>query len=210
MTHRFHLRMCALTGVLFSLLFTAGPAPGLPNSVLGAVNRVKSPLDGRDLTGVFLHEAWQDGARLPGEWAEEGEVEDARISHLLARPVMFGQPLVLVRAIHRADALESIECTFADAGSHFGYLAAPGKDGPDAALSARQKEFATRYGEILEALETGLAAECGRAKPKEIGIGHTRQLRAKAREWQSGGRTIHLLADGTRLFLAPDRPHLAG
>ncbi|MCU0780424.1 MAG: hypothetical protein MUF04_04895 [Akkermansiaceae bacterium] len=176
-------------------------ARALPNSVLGAVNNERSPLDGRDLTDSLLDEVWRENARLPGKWADEGMVENARISHLLAKPAMFGRPLVLVRAIHRDASLETIECTFADAGSHFGYRpAAPDKRRPDAELAAKQQEFATLYEETLDAVKSSLAEITGRSAPKEHTLGRTRALRAKVLEWQHQGRAIRLLADGSRLI----------
>jgi hypothetical protein len=114
---------------------------------------------------------------------------------------MFGQPLVLVRAIHRADALETIECTFADAGSYFGYLTGqPDKRRGDAELAARQEQFASMYGKTLDAVKSALAEKCGHKEPREHTMGRTRALRARVLEWQHHGRAIRLLADGGRLI----------
>ena len=69
----------------------------LPNAVMGAVRQENSPLDGKDLTTQLFDSIGTDGANLPGRWAAEGLLADARISHLLARPKIFGEDVQLVR-----------------------------------------------------------------------------------------------------------------
>ena len=149
---------------------------------------------------------WQ-GEPLPGEWREEGHVGPSRISHLMARPRLFGREVLLLRAVHREDRLAWLEATFVDAGSYFGYL---GDDLPEG-LSGRQLEeeigrrvefkqerFAEEYEEGRVALREAIAAVAERERPKEVRFGRGRLLRAEPEEWRREGLAI-------RLFDAPDR-----
>ena len=83
------------------LLGFLGTVNAIPNAVLGAIREEKSEFDGVDLSKQLLADAWVDGTKLPGDWNEEGTVETATISHLMARPKIFGQDVSLVRAVHR-------------------------------------------------------------------------------------------------------------
>ncbi|MCF7673982.1 MAG: hypothetical protein K9N23_00770 [Akkermansiaceae bacterium] len=186
-------------------------AQALPNAVLGAVRRERSPLDGTDLTSVLFGQVGTAGTGLPGRWQDEGTLADARISHLLARPTIFGEDVELVRALHRGGMLESLEFTFVDAGSYFGYFKLP----PDTsnALSRRQQqalmeqllatkqvEFQKRYATASTTVRDGIVALAKGSRPKRVKIGRTRALRAEVEEWRHQGHTIRLLADGRRLI----------
>lgn len=195
-------------------------AMAIPNAVLGAIRESASPLDGQDLTEPLIA-AIRDGGQLPGTWREEGTIESARLTHLLARPLLFGEPVTLVRALHREDQLESLECTFADAGSYFGYFA--GAEEVDktksraeqlallnAKMAEKQKKFATEYERMLGSLRGAIQPLVGKERSKRIEVGKTRALRAEWEEWKLPGFTLRLLADGTRLIrivlLADQKP----
>jgi hypothetical protein len=182
----------------------------LPNAVMGAVRQENSPLDGKDLTTQLFDSIGTDGANLPGRWVAEGLLADARISHLLARPKIFGEDVQLVRAIHRGKTLESLEFTFVDAGSYFGYFKLS-DDTPknltrrqqqalmDEQLASKQEEFQKLYEASRTAVRDGIVALAKDSRPKMVKIGRTRALRADVEEWRHEGRTIRLLADGRRL-----------
>lgn len=192
----------------------------LPNAVLGAIREERSPLDGTDMTEALFIRSAGNASPLPGRWRTEGCLENARISHLLARPRIFGEDVQLVRAIHRADSLESLEFTFVDAGSYFGYFKLP-EDTPknltrrqqearmNQLLAAKQEEFQKLYASSLVAVRDGIASFANHQRSKTVKIGRTRALRAEVEEWHHQGRTIRLLADGRRLIRVSviDSPH---
>ena len=182
----------------------------LPNTILGAIAREQSPLDGQELSGPLLAALAQPAAELPGRWREEGQVGGSRISHLIARPRVFGAEAQLVRAFHRGETLETVEITFVDAGSYFGYLQAPADLPPDlsrrekqaridAFLQEKQTDFQQGYLETLQQIRQALIALTGGEKPKSTRIGRTRTLRAELQEWRHEGRSLRLWADGRRL-----------
>lgn len=195
---------------LILLLPPCATVQALPNSVLGAVRKENSPLDGKEMTDLLLGLLGDQMEKLPGRWQHEGTLEDARISHLLARPRIFGETVELVRAVHRGAVLESLEFTFVDAGSYFGYFQLP-PDTPrdltrkqqqalmDRLLADKQQTFDQLYGDTLEKVRDGISRLAGKKDPKRVRIGKTRALRAEADEWRAGGRTVRLLADGKRL-----------
>jgi hypothetical protein len=197
--------------ILLSCGLLAPVCHALPNAVLGAIREEKSPLDGTDMTeSLFIRSAGND-APLPGRWREEGTLENARISHLLARPRIFGEEVQLVRATHRGPILESLEFTFVDAGSYFGYFQLPQNPDKtltrrqqqalmDQQLAAKQEEFKKLYESSLAAVRDGIATFATGERPKLVKIGRTRALRAEVEEWRHQGRTIRLLADGRRLI----------
>lgn len=181
----------------------------IPNSVFGPVAAADSPLNGKDLTSELMAApVWAAQAELPGKWQAEGNVASAEMSHLLARPKLFGCDVVLLRAAKRDGKLQFLEATFADAGSYFGYY-----DEKPAAKSDRraqreeiqrktadrQAEFSRLYESTLDSLKTHLA---GDGKPKVETIGRSRVLRAETTDYQTGGRTVRLWADGRRLIRA--------
>jgi hypothetical protein len=183
----------------------------LPNAVLGAIRREQSPLDGTDMTESLFIRSGGNDAPLPGRWQTEGSLENARISHLLARPRIFGEEVQLVRAIHREQTLESLEFTFVDAGSYFGYFKLPEDTSRDLTrrqqealmnqlLAAKQEEFLKLYQSALAAVRDGIASFATDGGPKTVKVGRTRALRAEVEEWRHQGRTIRLLADGRRLI----------
>lgn len=195
-----------------ALVLLAGTAPlaALPNAFFGPVAQADSPLNGEDLTERLLAAAvWADGAPLPGDWREEGRIATATLSHLLARPRLFGRDVLLLRALHRDGRLESLDATFADAGSFFGYFNEPLPEG----LSRRQKraevarrvaqrqaEFADLYADTLGALQQALAASAQPPRPATASVGRTRHLRFDAADFQHRNLTLRLLAADQRLI----------
>lgn len=202
-------RVFAGTSVAAALfLVSTVPLPAIPDAIFGPIAAVESPLNGVDLTDDLLA-AVKTGeiAALRGEWKDEGAIANARLAHLLARPKIFGREVLLARLLEREGKVESIEATFADAGSFFGYLTerpAPGRAGKadreewQARLLARQTEFQTRYAETLEAVTTAITSRCG-DEGKIIRFGKSRDLRAEPVEWRHEGVVIRLFADGRRL-----------
>ncbi|MCP5534075.1 MAG: hypothetical protein H7A49_14675 [Akkermansiaceae bacterium] len=182
----------------------------LPNSVVGPVFQANSPLNGQDLTQRFLAaDMWQAGAELPGEWQDEGRVASSEISHLLARPKLFGNEVVLLRAVHRDDRLIGLEATFVDAGSFFGYFdeelpadldrRARRKE-IERRLAERQREFQESYLETLGSLTDGLASISKTKRPDDETIGRTRVLRAEVTDYPLENKVLRLIADGRRLI----------
>jgi hypothetical protein len=198
-----------LSGALAAgLLFPAAPLPAIPNTIFGPVAAVDSPLNGVDLTDEMIAAVARGQiAALRGEWKDEGAIGNAKLAHLLARPKLFGNEVVLARSLRRGERLESIEATFADAGSFFGYLTeAPpsARDGKDARaewegrLLARQTEFKALYDDTLQSVTTAITSRFG-GEGKPIRFGRSRDLRAEPMEWRHEGVVIRLFADGRRL-----------
>ncbi|MFM7179901.1 MAG: hypothetical protein ACKO2G_00255 [Verrucomicrobiales bacterium] len=191
-----------------ALLLSAAPLLALPNSVFGPVAAVDSPLNGVEMTDEIITAIGRGQiAALRGEWKDEGAIGNATMAHLLARPKLFGREVVLARSLRRGEPLESVEATFADAGSFFGYLTErppEGREGKEAReewqarLLVRQTEFQTLYSETLEAVKSAIASRCG-GEGKTIRFGRSRDLRAEPLEWRHEGVVIRLFADGRRL-----------
>lgn len=187
-----------------------GLVSALPNSIVGPLLNEDSPLNGQDLTQTLLSGGlWNGSEPLPGEWNEEGQIASATISHLRARPKLFGQDVILLRAIRRAGKLESLEATFVDAGSYFGYFDEEMPDGLSrremrkeiaARLSEKQVEFAKLYVDAHANLRSAIAGACGGTEPEEAEIGRTRGLRIPVEEWRKEGRRVRLLAGENRLL----------
>jgi hypothetical protein len=179
----------------------------IPDSVFPPVFAANSPLNGEDITPELIAAAvWKDGAALPGTWQNESRIAAAEVSHLLARPKVFGREVVLLRAIHRDGRLMSLDATFADAGSFFGYFDEKLPEDLDRRaqrkelelrVSKRQTEFAEMYVETLESLHSTLAES---AKPRSTKMGHTRTLRAETQDYIVGDLTFRLLAADQRLI----------
>jgi hypothetical protein len=192
-----------------ALLISTLPAAAIPNSVLGMIQQERSPLDGTDLTEPLLAAGlWAGDEPLPGKWREEGRIGTAVLSHLVARPKLFGREVVLLRAIHREGRLESLEATFVDAGSYFGYFNEKLPEGlsrrqtreeMQQRLATRQAAFAMLYQETLEALEPAIAARTRDQRPREETIGRSRTLRAEVRQWRKDDFLVRLLAADQRL-----------
>ena len=198
-----------------ALLLAAGclcPAPvlALPNSIVGPLLNEDSPLNGADLTAPLLSAGvWDGSEKLPGEWREEGEVATAKISYLRARPKLFGQEVILLRSIQRAGKLESLEATFVDAGSYFGYFDEEMPDGLSrremrkeiaVRLAEKQTEFTKLYTDSRVNLKNAIMAACGDTEPEEGRIGKTRGLRTAVEEWRKDGRRVRLLVGENRLL----------
>lgn len=189
------------------VLLGSGNLWGIPNSVFGPVAQAESPLNGEDLTDRLLAAVADDG-ELPGIWVAEGKVGTAEISHLLARPVLFGQEVVMLRAVRRAGELERVEATFADAGSYFGFFdeelpielsKRKAQQFVEQRMAAKQSEFAQLYSGVLDGLREGVAAVADREQPKTVKFGKGRRLRAEVEEWRKGELSLYLFAADQRL-----------
>lgn len=187
-----------------------GVVRGIPNSITGPILQQDSPLNGQDLTQDLLAPGiWDGSTALPGKWNEEGEVASSSISHLLARPKLFGRDLILLRSVRREGKLESLEATFVDAGSYFGYFDEELPEGISrreagkevaARLAEKQAEFTKLYAEAHAGLRSAISTACGGGKPSEVTIGRTRGLRTPVEEWRKDGRRVRLLVGENRLL----------
>ncbi|MFK7909520.1 MAG: C39 family peptidase [Akkermansiaceae bacterium] len=178
-------------------------AIAIPNTIIGGLAQVDSPLNGQDVTERILSaDVWSGARELPGKWRLESTVAGAKTSHLLALPKVLGEDVVLLRAVRREGRLDSLVVTFADAGSYFQYQPNVAKDQLAArrkALVERQRQFAelyqARHERITERLEAMSKARVKRAKQ-----GASRALRAELKVYQVGGLKLGLLADGNRII----------
>jgi hypothetical protein len=199
--------------VLASLLLAgvlSESALALPNSIVGPIAAADSPLNGQDLTEqLFAAGVWDGSTELPGEWNEEGRIATATVSHLRARPKLFGHDVILLRSVTRAGKLESLEATFVDAGSYFGYFDEELPEGlskrearkeVEVRMAAKQTEFARIYTDAHTDLRTAISSVCGDAKPLEVKIGRTRGLKTPVEAWQKNGKHVRLLAANNRLL----------
>ena len=192
-------------GLAFPLLLLGCVAVNaLPNSILGPLARVDSPLNGQDITEqLFASALWSGETSLPGEWKAESSIASAQVSHLLARPKFIGEDVLLTRATHRGKKLESITLTFVDAGSYFTYTQpARTKEGLEAlrkTLIAKQEKFTTLYQESHQRIKKRLEAiDSGRMK--QVKQGSSRTLRAELSVYRKGDLFLSLLADGERMI----------
>ncbi len=198
------------SAILVAAILQPTLALALPNSVFAPVFAANSPLNGIDLTPQLTAAAlWDGSTELPGTWGNEGSIAAAEISHLVARPKLFGRDVVLLRAVHRDGRLTALDATFADAGSFFGYFDEALPEGLDRRaqrkeielrVSKRQAEFSEMYVETLESLRDSLARSTGSSKPRTTKLGHTRTLRAETDDYAAGGLTFRLLASDQRLI----------
>lgn len=198
-------------GIAFALIsLLTGAANALPNAILGFLAKHESSLNDQDLTDILLAGAVWDGSKpLPGEWEADAGVANASAAYLMARPRVFGEEALLVRALHRKDQLAELQITFADAGSFFGYLdrtAPEGMSKEDAMtllqkrVTEKQSEFSKKYRETSETLIEHL--EKIDARPKTSKRGRTRDLRAEFQNFQfkKNGLIIQLLEAPDRLL----------
>lgn len=191
-------------------LLPGGTVLAIPNSVGGDLLGANSPLNGQDLTDPVLAAAtWDGSSALPGEWVDEGQVATSSITYLRARPKLFGKDLVLLRAVKREGKLDSLEATFVDAGSYFGYFDEKLPEGMsprearkevDARLAEKQASFTKLYTDSQSELRNAIGALCGGEKPEEVTIGRTRGLKVAVQEWKKGDLRIRLLAGENRLL----------
>ncbi|WP_367875013.1 hypothetical protein [Luteolibacter sp. Populi] len=196
--------------VLLLACLLPGAVSAIPNSVGGDLLGADSPLNGQDLTGpVLAAGTWDGSTALPGEWNDEGPVASSTISYLRARPKLFGRDLVLLRAVRREGKLNSLEATFVDAGSYFGYFDEEMPEGMspremrkevDARLAVKQAAFSKLYTDAHAELRNAISGLCGGVKAEEVTIGRTRGLRTPVEEWQTGDLRIRLLAGENRLL----------
>ena len=186
-----------------------GTLLAIPNSILGPVAAADSPFNGKDLTADLIDDAlWAGKAELPGKWQEEGRVVETEISHMLARPRLLGQEVVLLRASKRDGRLVTLEATFADAGSFFGYFDEPLPENLsrraqraelNRRLARKQAEFSGLYAGQLGAVRSALAGMPGMDRPRDTKVGHTRTLRTVTEDFTKGDLTFRLLASEQRL-----------
>jgi hypothetical protein len=203
-------RMKRLLASLLLAAVLSESSPAVPNSVLGPIAAADSPLNGKDLTEpLFGAGMWDGSAELPGEWNEEGHIAEATISYLRARPKLFGHDVILLRSVTRGGKLESLEATFVDAGSFFGYFDEELPEGlskretrkeVELRMATKQTEFAKIYTDAHADLRTAISAACGDSKPVEAKIGRTRGLKTPVEEWQKNGKHVRLLAANNRLL----------
>lgn len=198
-----HFPMRRLLISLVAVFASAGSVFAIPNTITGNLNQVNSPLNGEDLTNQLLAEGvWDGSVSLPGEWRAESVVAEASTSYLLARPKVLGEDVVLLRAVHRGEVLDSLEVTFADAGSYFQYEPRVTKEQLEArrrALAEKQERFAGMYQERLERVRA-LLEKMGESKVKKLKQGAARLLRAESEVFSKGGLKLVLLADGHRMI----------
>lgn len=189
--------------IIIAAVMASHPLAAIPNQIIGGVAQANSPLNDQELAGPLLQsDLWQGKSTLPGEWHVENQIAATRTSHLLARPKLFGQDVVLLRATHRGETLESVTATFADAGSYFPYL----KRNPRVAIEVqrqalleKQKQFRELYTETYEKLKEGLAQRSKR-KAKESRWGSSRTLRAELLVYDLGDLHAVLFSDNGRLL----------
>jgi hypothetical protein len=191
-------------------LALSGSALALPNSILGPLAEVESPLNDQDLTDTLLADGvWDGSSDLPGEWNDEGSIAAASISHLRARPRLFGKEVLLLRAVRREGKLESLEATFVDAGSYFGYFdeqlpaglsKREAREEMQARLKTKQAEFVRLYRDSHADLRSSISLRCDGVEPAESRIGRTRGLRVPVEEWRKDGRRIRLVTGENRLL----------
>lgn len=182
----------------------------IPQTVGGPRFAANSPLNGRDLTGDLMAAAlWSGKDSLPGEWKQEGRVASVGISYLFARPKLLGQNVLLLRATQRDGHLVTLDATFADAGSYFGFFDEKLPENLDRRakraemqrrVAARQDEFSRLYTDTLESLRAQLAKTTGIAQPRIAKVGHTRSLRAEVQDYRAGDLTLRLCAADQRLI----------
>jgi hypothetical protein len=191
-------------------LALSGSALALPNSILGPIAEADSSLNGEDLTDTLLAGGvWDGSVELPGDWNDEARIATAAVSHLKARPKLFGLDVILLRAVRRDGKLESLEATFVDAGSYFGYFNEKLPEGlsrrearkeVEQRLAAKQADFTRIYTDARADLRSAISKQCGDAKPTEGKIGRTRGLRTPVEEWEKGTVKVRLLAGENRLL----------
>ena len=192
-----------------ALLLGALPCGAIPNSVFGPIVQANSPLNGEDFNNIALGKAvWDGEEELPGKWVEEGEVGTSSLSHLLARPELFGQEVLMLRATRREDRLAQLEATFVDAGSFFGYFNESLPEGltrrqmeeeMTSRLAAKQEEFSEGYVQVLDELRETIAEMADKPKPKVKRFGKGRLLRVEPEEWTIDGLAVRLFAAENRL-----------
>jgi hypothetical protein len=195
--------------LIFALLWSAVPCAGIPNSIIGPVFGANSPLNGQDLDDIVIAQLiWNGAENLPGEWVDEGMVGSSAQAHLLARPKLFGEEVLLLRSTERDERLVQLEATYVDAGSFFGYFDEKLPEGltrrqmeeeMTKRLVEKQAEFSESYAEVLEALRGAISKIADKPKPKVVRFGKGRMLRVEPEEWTKDGLVIRLFAAENRL-----------
>ena len=210
---RLRFGMLKIANQLLLALACTSLVKAIPDVIIGDLAQVNSPLNGQDLTDQLLAAGiWSGADELPGEWKKETNVAGARISHLLARPRFLGEEVVLLRAVHREDKLESLMVTFADAGSYFQYEPAATREQLEArrsGLQAKQKKFLELYQQRHERVKEKLG-EIAKGRVKQQKQGTSRTLRAELEVYSKGDLKLGLLADGhrmIRLTISREIPH---
>lgn len=178
-------------------------------------HKAPSPLDGMDLTSTMLAAAtWSGESNLPGEWIQEAVIGGTTVSQLYGKPKMFGRDVLLLRAWHRGNVLESLEATFVDAGSYFGFFneqlpkgltKKQKRDEIQTRTAISQEKFSILYKETLAAVEKAIDLETN-ATSSPAKVGHSRVLRAQPLEWKKDNISVRLLASDQRLIRVTLQP----
>lgn len=188
--------------IVFVILLSL-PVGAIPNQISSAVNQADSPLNDQEIAAQLLSgDLWSGKSKLPGKWQEENQIAGSKTTHLLARPKLFDLDVILLRATHRGDELESVTATFADAGSYFPYLVRkPGVpvEVQRQELIEKQREFTELYSDSYEKLKQNLAKRSKR-KAKESRWGLSRTLRADLLVYDLGDVSAVLFTDNGRLL----------
>ena len=182
---------------------------------LGQNRKAPSPLDGMDLTGTMLAAAtWSGESKLPGEWIQEAVIGGSTVSRLYGMPKMFGSDVLQLRAWHRGNVLESLEATFVDAGSYFGFFneqlpkgltKKQKREEIQTRTAASQEKFSILYKETLATVEKSIELETN-ATAATAKVGHARVLRAQPLEWKKDNISVRLLASDQRLIRVTLQP----
>ncbi|MEM6911925.1 MAG: C39 family peptidase [Verrucomicrobiota bacterium] len=175
----------------------------LPDRVAGGFFLADSPLNDQEISQLLLSEAvWSGQEALPGTWVEEATIAGAQLEHLMAQPKVFGQKALFVQALERDEQLSRLTITYADAGTHFGYLTRrSGESTQDLRqrVLQEQKIFAESYAESLSQLQEHLKELAGRPGRQER-LGRSSLLDAEPRDFRLGELTVRLLNGQDRLL----------
>ncbi|MGI9243937.1 MAG: C39 family peptidase, partial [Verrucomicrobiales bacterium] len=152
--------------------------------------------NGKDSTDEFIALANWDRNQLPGDWVDEGGLEEMTMHRMTAVPMVFGVVPMSVRSVSDADGrLESIEVTYLDAGAFFGYR--PGGDKAVAAakdsIEARKRRFREIYAGFDEEIRKNLQTVSG-GEGKAAVIGRTQFLRGRSLDYVSPGFSLRYQA----------------
>jgi len=201
---------------LVGMVQFAGAIPTTVGGGRSAQNlKVPSPQDGMDLTGTMLAAAtWSGESKLPGEWIKEAVIGGTTVSLLYGKPKLFGRDVLQLRAWHRGNILESLEATFVDAGSYFGFFneelpkgltKKQKREEIQTRTAASQEKFSILYKETLAVVEKSIDQETN-ASAASAKVGHSRVLRAQPLEWKKDNISVRLLACDQRLIRVTLQP----
>ena len=152
--------------------------------------------NGKDFTHDFIALANWDGNQLPGDWIEEGGLEDMTMHRMRSVPLVFGVVPMSVRSVSdEGGRLEAIEVTYLDAGAFFGYR--PGGDEAVAAaresIEARQRRFEEIYDRFDAEIRKNLR-EISSSDGRSASVGRTQFLRGRPLDFLSSGFALRYQA----------------